>query len=197
MTVQNAKSQNIFTTQASSDNSWRMIDGKCIQINTDAQGREYFIKGGTEKVYLSEYYEQQRIIAEKARVQDDITNFFSNQIKDFKDWENYYAEKIGKATSEIVLFKNAIKDNNEIVYQNTKLLNPLYEKYDSNNVEDFKGTDKTNGRNWSNTIKYSKEKITDAECRISTRNMFIESYYKLMRNAKFCGDTVQKLLAKI
>ena len=82
MTVQSAKEQNIFNS-SSSGSEWVMIDGMSYKKQTDERG-EYIVKGGTE-IYLSDYYNQQKTDAKKAKLQLQITGFFSDQVKDFDD----------------------------------------------------------------------------------------------------------------
>ena len=103
MTVQSAKEQNIFNS-SSSGSEWVMIDGMSYKKQTDERG-EYIVKGGTEKVYLSDYYNQQKTDAKKAKLQQQITGFFSDQVKDFDDWTAYYGAKAGKLNEEIANLK--------------------------------------------------------------------------------------------
>ena len=193
MTVQSAKEQNIFNS-STSGSDWVMIDGMTYKKQTDEKG-DYIVKGGTEKVYLAEYYNQQRTDAKKAKLQQEITGFFSDQIKDFDDWTKYYGAKAGKLNEEITLLKESIKTNNDIVAKNTSLLKPLYAKYNTTDISAFRGTDKTNGENWTKSKKAATKTISDAWSRISVKNMFIETYTRLMNHSNFCGAMVEKIAA--
>ena len=148
---------------------------------------------GTEKVYLSEYYALQSTNTRKAKVQQDITKFFTNQIDDFKDWENYYASKVAELTGEVSLLKQSIQTNNGIYSKNTSLLNPLIEKYGTDNASEFQGQDKTNGIKWTKEKYTAKHAISDAWSRISVKRMFIETYTRLMNHSGFCGNMVQRI----
>ena len=187
MTVENTKNQNLFN--ASSGNNWQMIDGEYVQIHTDVGG-QYFIKGGTEKVYLAQYNYQKTVQAQKDKLQSDITNFFSKQENDFAGWRDEYASKIAYWTEKIEKNKKNIFKFNKIEETNTALLNPLYEKYQSTDVKDFKGTDKSHGRTWQLAQRKAKHQSNVAFSLIDTEKWIIEGYRRLMNHSEACRQQV-------
>ena len=140
--------------------------------------------------FINKFFKTRRIT-----ITNDITNFFSGQVKDFDDWAKYYGSKIGKLNEEIALFKESIKTNNGVVSKNTSLLTPLYQKYNTHDVSKFEGQDKTKGTAWTNAKNTASKTISDAWSRISVRQMFIETYTRLMNHSNFCGGMVEKIAA--
>ena len=190
MSVQSA--QNSTKQNPSSENMWQMVDGEYVQIHTD-NGGMYFIKGGTEKVYLAEYNYQKSVQAKKDKVQKDITNFFSKQESDFAGWRDDYASKIAFWTKKIATNQTNIFKFNTIEETNIALLNPLYEKYQSENVADFQGKDKSNGYIWQHNQRKAKHQSNVATSLIATERWIIEGYKRLMNNSEACRKQVVKI----
>ena len=192
MAVQNAKSQNIFTTQPS-DNDWVVVDGQRYKKQSDEKG-EYIVKGGTEKVYLADYYEQQDRAAKKQRVQDELTQFFSHQESDFAEWRDTYAAKIGYWTGKAAQNKSIYQSCQELAQSKEAELRPLYDKYNTFNVYDFsEGKDKKLGISLLSAKKQAKSKGNIAFGQMQTENWIAESYRRLMEHSEFCRTMVTKI----
>ena len=193
MTVQNASQQSLFSNQSSQDNGWQMIDGQCVRILSDDKG-QYFVKGGTEKVYLSEYYEQKDREARKARVQDEISQFFSNQEGDFAQWRDYYASKISLWTAKAAENKVVYQNCQQVAQQKEAELRPLYDKYNTFDVSHFaEGKDKDLGMRLLTDKRHAKSEGNIAFGQMQTENWIAESYRRLMNHSEFCRTMVTKI----
>lgn len=195
MTVQNTAKQNLFSSDTSAQNNWQMIDGVgYVRIESDNGGEFFYKNGGSEKVYLADYYTQKHLQAKKDKIQQDITNFFSKQENDFANWRDDYATKIAKWQGKIEENRNIYKVSNAIVQEKDKGLNPLYKKYNTFDISKFSdGKDKKLGYSLFRDRRSAKHQGNVARKQIFVEQMIIDGYEKLMRHSEFCRNAVAKI----
>ena len=193
MTIQtNTENTN---THSSSENKWQMIDGVgYIKIESDNHGEFFYKNGGSEKVYLSDYYCQKNEQAKKDKLQSDITGFFTKQENDFASWRDEYASKIGKWQAKIAENQSIFKASQEIVQAKDSELNPLYHKYNTFDISKFSdGKDKKLGFQLFSDRRSAKHAGNVAMGQISVERMVIETYQRLMNHAEFCRNRVTEI----
>ena len=187
-TVDNTNNSN--TSQTLTQNDWVLVDGQNYKKWHDENG-DYVILGGTQKKYLIEIYEEQKVKAGKARIQQDITGFFTKQENDFAEWSEYYGRKIEELTGKIQLNKSIFKASQEIAIEKEHQLNPLYARNNTNDIRKFwNGDDKKIGLGLWADRKHAKHDGNIALGKISTAQTFIETYRRLLNNSNFCLNRV-------
>lgn len=194
MSVQNAAQHNLFSGSTSGEN-WQMLDGVgYVKIESDDRGEYFYKNGGSEKVYLADYYYQKSAQAKKDKVQQEITEFFSKQENDFAEWRDEYAAKIGIWQAKIEKNRAIYKASRETVKIKDEGLNPLYQKYNTFDISKFSdGKDKKLGYSLFTDRRSAKHQGNVALGQISTEQMIIDGYARLMRSSEFFRSMVAKI----
>lgn len=171
----------------------QMIDGKYENVYRDEHG-EYYLNSENKKVYLAEYFDQLERNKEKERVGQDLRNFITGQYKDFSKWSEYYFEMAQKYRQATEQNKKRIKTLNELVSDNTSILNPILSKYETDDPKDINNVmarNKATGLFTEN--KTAKRDINSAWTSYFTEREIQASYERLGRHSDMCGDVVKNI----
>ena len=192
MAILNAKNKQALDVQ-SSESSWVMIDGKSYKKQTDEHG-EFIVKGGTEKVYLADYYFQKAQQEKKDKIQQGISGFFADQISDFEGWRDDYASKIGYWTKKINQNQSIYEISKKEAEAKEKELDPLYTKYNTFDISKFSdNSDKKLGLKLFSDKRSAKHAGNVALSQISAERSFVEMYRRLMNHSELCRSVVAKI----